>query len=148
VWIHHAQLAKAFTTEYADVRRQYELFRDRASAELGCTYFPNVTVGWDATPRTCQTDNFRVGGYPFTSVVVNNTPQAFEHALRSAKQFALSKLPAGKRLVTLNSWNEWTEGSYLEPDAEYGSAYLEAVRKVFTPLQKDHKELRQDASSK
>jgi hypothetical protein len=94
-------------------------------------YFPNVTVGWDATPRTCQTDNFRVGGYPFTSVVVNNSPHAFEEALRSAKDFALSHLPIGKRLITLNSWNEWTEGSYLEPDAEHGTAYLEAVRKVF-----------------
>jgi hypothetical protein len=131
VWIHHAKLANTPTTEYADLRRQYETYRERASADLGCKYFPNVTVGWDASPRTCQTDNFRVGGYPFTSVVVNNTPQAFEEALRSAKQFALSKLPEGNRLVTLNSWNEWTEGSYLEPDAEHGSAYLEAVRRVF-----------------
>lgn len=131
VWIHHAQLPTAFTTEYEDVRRQYETYRSRASVELGCMYFPNVTVGWDATPRTCQTDNFRVGGYPFTSVIVNNSPQAFEKALHSAKQFALTQLPAGKRLITLNSWNEWTEGSYLEPDAEHGSAYLDAVRKVF-----------------
>jgi hypothetical protein len=131
VWIHHVQLSKAFTTEYEDVRRQYETYRSRASVELDCMYFPNVTVGWDATPRTCQTDNFRVGSYPFTSVVVNNSPQAFEKALHSAKQFALSQLPAGKRLITLNSWNEWTEGSYLEPDAEHGNAYLDAVRKVF-----------------
>ena len=131
VWIHHAQLANTLTTEYSDVRRQYEVYRGRASAELGCTYFPNVTVGWDASPRTCQTDNFRVGSYPFTSVVVNNSPQAFEEALRSAKEFAIGNLPQGRRLVTLNSWNEWTEGSYLEPDAEHGIAYLEAVRKVF-----------------
>lgn len=131
VWIHHAQLSNQLTTDYADVRRQYETYREHASAELGCTYFPNATVGWDATPRTCQTDNFRVSGYPFTSVVVNNTPQAFEEALRSAKQFALNQLPAGKRMVTLNSWNEWTEGSYLEPDTEHGTAYLDAVRKVF-----------------
>jgi hypothetical protein len=131
VWVHHARLAGTLTTEYADVRQQYEKYRDQASTELGCPYFPNVTVGWDATPRTCQTDNFRVSGYPFTSVVVNNTPQAFEDALRAAKQFALDHLPAGKRIVTLNSWNEWTEGSYLEPDAVHGTAYLEAVSKVF-----------------
>jgi hypothetical protein len=72
-----------------------------------------------------------VSGYPFTSVVIGNSPQAFEESLRSAKQFALSHLPKGKRLITLNSWNEWTEGSYLEPDTEHGSAYLEAVRNVF-----------------
>ncbi|WP_263382596.1 glycosyltransferase WbsX family protein [Granulicella arctica] len=131
VWIHHAQLAHTATTEYGDVRHKYETYRDGASADLGCMYFPNVTVGWDATPRTCQTDNFRVGGYPFTSVVVNNSPQAFEEALRSARQFALGRLPPGNRLVTLNSWNEWTEGSYLEPDTEHGSAYLEVIHSVF-----------------
>lgn len=131
VWIHHAKLSDGFTTEYEYIRRQYEMYRTRAPSELGCMYFPNVTVGWDSTPRTCQTDNFRIGGYPFTSVVVNNSPKAFEEALRSAKQFALRQLPTGKQLVTLNSWNEWTEGSYLEPDADNGSAYLDSIRTVF-----------------
>jgi hypothetical protein len=64
-------------------------------------------------------------------VIVNNTPQAFENALRSAKQFAIQTLPKEQRIVTINSWNEWTEGSYLEPDTEHGSAYLNAVRRVF-----------------
>ena len=34
-------------------------------------------------------------------------------------------------LVTINSWNEWTETSYLQPDDLYGYGYLEAVRSVF-----------------
>ena len=34
-------------------------------------------------------------------------------------------------LVTINSWNEWTETSYLQPDNVYGYGYLEAVKKVF-----------------
>ena len=33
-------------------------------------------------------------------------------------------------LVTINSWNEWTETSYLQPDDLYGYGYLEAVRRV------------------
>jgi hypothetical protein len=132
VWIHHTKFAEGFTTEYSDVRRQYEIYRDDAAIQLGRTYFPNVTVGWDSTPRACQTDNYRLGEYPFTSVIVNNSPKAFEEALRSAKQFATERLPAGRRLITINSWNEWTEGSYLEPDTVTGMAYLDAVRKVFT----------------
>lgn len=131
VWIHHAELGHNFTAECADIRRQYEVYRDGVAAELKTVYFPNVSVGWDPTPRTCQTDNFRLAGYPFMPVIVNNSPQAFEEALRSAKKFAIDHLPSGKRLITINSWNEWTEGSYLEPDQEHGTAYLEAIRRVF-----------------
>lgn len=131
VWVHHTKFADAFTTEYSDIRQQYERYRETAAAQWGRTYFPNVTVGWDSTPRSCQTDNFRLSGYPFTSVIVNNSPQAFEASLSSAKEFTGRHLPEGRRLITINSWNEWTEGSYLEPDKEHGFAYLEAIRRVF-----------------
>lgn len=131
VWVHHTKSADTFTTEYSDIRQQYEKYREAARTQWGRTYFPNVTVGWDSTPRSCQTDNFRLAAYPFGSVLVNNTPQAFEAALRSAKDFAGKYLQEGQRLITINSWNEWTEGSYLEPDKEHGFAYLEAIRKVF-----------------
>ncbi len=131
VWIHHTEFAKTFTTEYRDIQTQYELYRSTATKALGRPYFPNVTVGWDSTPRACQTDNYRLGDYPFTSVIVNNSPQVFRAALESAKSFALANLKSEERLITLNSWNEWTEGSYLEPDTVNGLAYLNAVREVF-----------------
>jgi hypothetical protein len=131
VWIHHTQFANAFTTEYGDIRNQYETYRATAAKVLGRPYFPNATVGWDSTPRTCQTDNYRLGKYPFTSVVVNNTPEAFKGALQSARSFALANLAPNDRIITLNSWNEWTEGSHLEPDTLTGMGYLDAVREVF-----------------
>ncbi len=34
-------------------------------------------------------------------------------------------------ILTINAWNEWTEGSYLEPDTVYGLGYLEAIRDIF-----------------
>jgi hypothetical protein len=39
--------------------------------------------------------------------------------------------PRGPRILTINSWNEWTEGSYLEPDARNSTGYLEAIKQVF-----------------
>ena len=33
-------------------------------------------------------------------------------------------------LITINSWNEWTETSYLQPDNIYGYGYLEAVNGI------------------
>ena len=38
---------------------------------------------------------------------------------------------SGPRILNINCWNEWTEGSYLEPDTVNGMKYLEAVRDVF-----------------
>jgi hypothetical protein len=39
--------------------------------------------------------------------------------------------PTGPRILNINCWNEWTEGSYLEPDTISGMKYLEAVREIF-----------------
>ena len=41
----------------------------------------------------------------------------------------LDRHPERQRLITVNSWNEWTETSFLEPDDLYGYGYLDAVAK-------------------
>jgi len=87
-------------------------------------------MGWDASPRTVQSDIFDNTGYPFMATLSGNTPAAFREALVRAKAF-LGEQPDGPRILTLNAWNEWTEGSYLEPDTVNGLGYLEAVKDVF-----------------
>ena len=44
-------------------------------------YYPNVSMGWDSTPRTTQSDVHDEGVYPFTAVLNGNTPAAFRNAL-------------------------------------------------------------------
>lgn len=93
-------------------------------------YTPNVSMGWDASPRCMQSDKFELKGYPWTPVLTGNTPEAFKKALLDAKHFLDIYNPKHKIMV-LNSWNEWTEGSYLLPEKKYGDAYLKAIKEVY-----------------
>jgi hypothetical protein len=88
------------------------------------TYYPHVSIGWDNTHRN--------PGFKQEHVVQNETPEHFETCLRKAKDW-LDQRPQQAPLVTINSWNEWTEGSYLLPDKRRGYRYLEAVKHVFPP---------------
>lgn len=130
VWIHDVPLRQFPTTAYGEVAREAEKHWREAAGASRLPYYPNVTMGWDSSPRTCQSDRFENRGYPFTPVLEGNTPEAFEAALRAAKEF-LGKTPGQAPVVNINAWNEWTEGSYLEPDTVYELRYLEAVKKVF-----------------
>ncbi|MEI8372764.1 MAG: glycoside hydrolase family 99-like domain-containing protein [Planctomycetota bacterium] len=95
-------------------------------------YYPNVSVGWDSTPRTDLSQEFKNAGYPHIAVAVDGTPAGFKKYLEKAKAY-LAVRPEGQRIVTINSWNEWTEGSYLEPDTKTKMEYLDAVKAVFPP---------------
>ena len=77
-----------------------------------------------------QDDLFDNRGYPFMATLSENTPDAFQKALQQVREF-LETHPECQNTLTINCWNEWTEGSYLEPDTMNGMAYLEAVRAVF-----------------
>lgn len=59
-----------------------------------------------------------------------NTPQNFKRALKAIRTW-LNDRPANQQIITINAWNEWTEGSYLEPDTEHRFGYLEAIQTVF-----------------
>jgi hypothetical protein len=130
VWIHHVPLRQFPVTEYAGVANEAAAHWRSVAASTRLPYYPNVTMGWDSSPRTCQSDRFENRGYPFMPVLESNTPEAFEAALRAVKEF-LDRTPGQAPVMNINAWNEWTEGSYLEPDTVTGLGYLEAVKRVF-----------------
>ena len=129
VWIHHVHLPE-LQTDYNEVRDNYFGYWSQAERNHDLPYFPNVTMGWDSSPRAHQDDAFGHFGYPFMNTIGGNTPERFREALVMTRRRLLSK-PDGPRILNINCWNEWTEGSYLEPDTVHGMKYLEAVRDVF-----------------
>lgn len=131
VWIHHAGLPE-LETDFNYVRDKYMEHWDNAKKEYGVPYYPNVTMGWDPSPRTNQEKEWSGSkyGYPYTNTMSNNTPENFKKALEMTRDRLLAD-PDGPRILNINCWNEWTEGSYLEPDMKNGMSYLEAVKKVF-----------------
>ena len=81
--------------------------------------FPSVMVSWDNTARR------RSGA----TVYAGATPQAYEHCLRETVA-SVAEVPEEENFVFLLAWNEWAEGNHLEPDQQFGRAWLEATRSV------------------
>ena len=92
----------------------------------------NITVaqGWDSSPRTVPSDMYDDIGYPFSWITDKKNVADFRRALIAARDFYRSGRFTGD-FITLTTWNEWTEGNFMEPSVEDGYAYLEAVRDVF-----------------
>ena len=115
-YVHFAYVNRNYSEIMPDVLKEWDHVHQSITKE----YYPHVSAGWDNNPRHFQY---------MDAVVKNNTPEEFEKALRQAKAYvdANNTTP----LITINSWNEWTETSYLEPDTLYGYGYLQAIKKVF-----------------
>lgn len=106
--------------DYTEIIKDHKTAYDEMDT-LGRLYFPQVSVGWDSNPRFREFKPY---------ITKNNTPENVKRAFAQAKEYVdTHELPVP--LVVINSWNEWTETSYLQPDNVYGYGYLEAVRDVF-----------------
>jgi hypothetical protein len=79
--------------------------------------FPGVTPSWDNSPRRQAN----------AVILANATPANYQAWLTAALVKFNPPTPA-ENLVFINAWNEWGEGNHLEPDQQWGHAYLQATR--------------------
>tara|TARA_R110002051_G_scaffold139514_1_gene212200 strand:- start:13455 stop:16823 length:3369 start_codon:yes stop_codon:yes gene_type:complete len=83
--------------------------------------FRGVTPQWDNTARRMNA----------AAVMLDGGPAIYERWLRKAAQDMVANVKSpDERLVAINAWNEWAEGAYLEPDQDYGYAWLSATRRA------------------
>lgn len=114
--------------------QNYERYAKRASllwetiANLSkLPYFPAVCTGWDSTPRGKEVIMEGRNTYPWRPVVIENTPENYGRQLKRGIEFCKRhKAP----FMFVSSWNEWSEGHYLEPDQDSGDRRLTLTRDI------------------
>ena len=87
--------------------------------------YPQLLAGWDRSPRSGRK----------AIIYHNNTPKTFKKAVDNALACVAHKQPE-HRILFLNSWNEWGEGAYMEPDLKYGKAKLDILKEALTETSK------------
>lgn len=85
------------------------------------TRYRAVAPGWDNTARRGKS----------ATVYIDNSPATYGRWLAHART-SEDERQGSTGLVFINAWNEWAEGAYLEPDATWGLAFLEATRRTST----------------
>lgn len=121
------------TASYQSATESNTAYWSKVSTQINSLpFFPTVSMGWDVTPRLIQSDKFDTfKGYPWMPVLTGtNSVTVFKQALTAAKTY-LQQHPGQPKIITINAWNEWTEGSYLLPEKRTGTQYLDAIKAVF-----------------
>lgn len=80
--------------------------------------FRGIMLNWDNTPRKAK----------LGSVFYGLTPTLYQNWLTDIIRLNRGDKSLEEKMVFLNAWNEWGEGSYLEPDRKFGYAFLNATK--------------------
>jgi len=79
--------------------------------------FDSGFVSWDNSPRKGSN----------SSIFLREDPAEFENFMTQMLKTAIDNK---SKFLFFNAWNEWCEGTYLEPDQKYGYQYLEALKRA------------------
>ncbi|MDR2924687.1 MAG: glycoside hydrolase family 99-like domain-containing protein [Azoarcus sp.] len=103
----------------ANCRMQWDWILKNSSL----SYFVPMISGW----------NKRLWGGSKDALHDNSisTPQEFEMHLRSGYDVIIRNIAKTKGIGMLCCWNEYEEGSVIEPTKRYGFEYLQRIQKVF-----------------
>lgn len=85
-------------------------------ADIGT--YGGAFVGWDNTARKGLA----------STITLPATEQEFEFYL--SEKVRITQQNYNTNYVFINAWNEWAEGTYLEPDVIHKFSYLEVIKRV------------------
>jgi len=117
---------------YEDMVTHFDTMWQTYSKKKDLHYIVPVGSNWDDRPRARDK----------ALVITGKTPDLFEKMCRSS----LNYIDKRNSLAIIEAWNEWGEGSFIEPDKEFGFAFLDRVRKVYTDAPEAHTDLVPEAA--
>ncbi|MGA7834735.1 MAG: glycoside hydrolase family 99-like domain-containing protein, partial [Acidimicrobiales bacterium] len=118
------RVLRPLTPRFSNIVLHYDDLAHRASALPDADYprWPGVIPGFDNSPRR-QRD---------AVIVTDSSPATYqrwlERALGRSARTGETYRDTDGGFVFINAWNEWGEGSHLEPDERFGRGFLDATR--------------------
>jgi hypothetical protein len=73
------------------------------------------------------------------TVYYNYSLEAYYKWLRIIIEETRKRNPEDRRIIFINAWNEWAEGTYLEPDEKYGYANINTLSKAIFDISLNNK---------
>lgn len=81
--------------------------------------FGGLFCGWDNSPRKSTR----------STIITEPSEKEFEQFVKAKVEIVKEKNDTHNQYVFINAWNEWAEGTYLEPDTVNEFKYLEILKK-------------------
>jgi hypothetical protein len=104
----------SYDTVMAAVPKWWEM----TSRDPNFPLWPIIPTGWNDIPRSFQA----------ARVIYGRTPEKFKKVCEECRRFCERK---GFNRVVIAPLNEWQEGSYIEPNQEFGFGMYDALRDAF-----------------
>ena len=124
----YEELIDYYATNWAWVRDNTQVGEDGATA---MPYWVPVTAGWDPSPRVYRNTEKRILHEPSDHDNSYSTPSQWRTHLERAYQFVAQNPNRTQNTVMVCCWNEYEEGTIVEPTKLWGTKYLDALSQVF-----------------
>jgi hypothetical protein len=120
---HSSPVSHIVSHSFKELSADYQKHWNKFAREGNLPLIVPLTSGWDHTPWGRSNDQLHDNS--------RSTSEEFESHLNAAKSFMDMHRAQTKGFGVICCWNEYGEGSYIEPTKGAGISYLEKVRSVF-----------------